>query len=261
MLLPDLTLWVFVALLCAAFLAGWLDAIGGGGGLIQLPALLIALPADATALALGTNKVSSIVGTSAAARNYSRTIKPNPTLLKPMILGAFLGSLCGTIVAVSLNPEVFRPIIFIVLSAMWVVTLRVNAQDEVPSQKNHWGSTASFAVCFGIGFYDGAIGPGTGIFLILLLVLQYGLSFLKASASAKFINIATNLASILVFGFTGNIWWLLGLSMAIANLTGGIVGSNLAIKRGSRFVRVFLLWAIGLILLRFGVEFLGFFKI
>jgi hypothetical protein len=144
---------------------------------------------------------------------------------------------------------------------MWVVTLRVNARDEVPSQTNHWGSTTSFAVCFGIGFYDGAIGPGTGIFLILLLVLQYGLSFLKASASAKFINIATNLASILVFGFTGNIWWLLGLSMALANLTGGIVGSNLAIKRGSRFVRVFLLWAIGLILLRFGLEFLGFFQI
>lgn len=259
--MPDLALWVFIALLCAAFAAGWLDAIGGGGGLIQLPALLIALPIDATALALGTNKVSSIVGTSAAARNYSKTITPNRTLLKPMILGAFFGSLSGTIIAVSLHPSVFRPIIFLVLSVMWVVTLKVNAQEEKPVNKEHWGFGLSFLTCFGIGFYDGAIGPGTGIFLIVLLVLHYGLTFLQASASAKFINIATNAASIIVFGNTGNIWWLLGAAMACANLVGGVVGSSVAIKRGSGFVRKFLLWAIGLLLLRFGLEFLGFFKL
>lgn len=259
--MPDLTLWVVVALMCAAFAAGWLDAIGGGGGLIQLPALLIALPAEATALALGTNKVSSIVGTSAAARNYSKSITLNRTLLKPMMLGAFFGSLSGTLVAVSLNPAVFRPIIFVVLSVMWVVTLKVNARDEQPGSKNHWGSGLSFVASFAIGFYDGAIGPGTGIFLILILVLHYGLTFLHASASAKFINIATNAASILVFGLTGNIWWLLGAIMALANLAGGVVGSSVAIKRGSGFVRKFLLWAIGLILLRFGFEFLGFFEL
>lgn len=259
--MPDLTLWVVVALMCAAFAAGWLDAIGGGGGLIQLPALLIALPAEATALALGTNKVSSIVGTSAAARNYSKSITLNRTLLKPMMLGAFFGSLSGTLVAVSLNPAVFRPIIFVVLSVMWVVTLKVNARDEQPSSKDHWGSGLSFVASFAIGFYDGAIGPGTGIFLILILVLHYGLTFLHASASAKFINIATNAASILVFGLTGNIWWLLGAIMALANLAGGVVGSSVAIKRGSGFVRKFLLWAIGLILLRFGFEFLGFFEL
>ena len=259
--MPDLTLWVVVALMCAAFAAGWLDAIGGGGGLIQLPALLIALPAEATALALGTNKVSSIVGTSAAARNYSKSITLNRTLLKPMMLGAFFGSLSGTLVAVSLNPAVFRPIIFVVLSVMWVVTLKVNARDERPGSKDHWGSGLSFVASFAIGFYDGAIGPGTGIFLILILVLHYGLTFLHASASAKFINIATNAASILVFGLTGNIWWLLGAIMALANLAGGVVGSSVAIKRGSGFVRKFLLWAIGLILLRFGFEFLGFFEL
>ncbi len=259
--MPDLTLWVFIALLCAAFAAGWLDAIGGGGGLIQLPALLIALPADATALALGTNKVSSIVGTSAAARNYSRTIKPNPQLLKPMLLGAFLGSFSGTLIAVTLHPEVFRPIIFGVLSVMWIVTLKIDVKREQPQHKDHWGFGISFLACFGIGFYDGAIGPGTGIFLILLLVLQYGLSFLQASASAKFINIATNAASIVVFGVTGNVWWLLGGAMALANLLGGMVGSTLAIRKGSDFVRKFLLWAIGLILLRFGLEFLGFFNL
>ncbi|MEN9922869.1 MAG: hypothetical protein RIS09_383 [Actinomycetota bacterium] len=259
--MPDLEVWVFVALLCAAFAAGWLDAIGGGGGLIQLPALLIALPADATALALGTNKVSSIVGTSAAARNYARQIQPDPKLLKPMMLGAFIGSLSGTLIAVSLNPQVFRPIIFVVLCVMWVVTLRIQVKGEERIQKDHWGSQLSFLAAFGIGFYDGAIGPGTGIFLILLLVLHYGLSFLQASGTAKFINIATNFASILVFGITGNIWWLLGALMAVSNLAGGIVGSRLAIKRGSGFVRRFLLWAIGLILLRLGLEFLGIFNL
>lgn len=256
--MPELTLWVLVALMCAAFAAGWLDAIGGGGGLIQLPALLIALPVEATALALGTNKVSSIVGTSAAARNYSKSITLNRSLLKPMIFGAFFGSLSGTILAVSLNPAVFRPIIFLVLCVMWVVTLKVNAQDEKPRANDHWGSGLSFLASFAIGFYDGAIGPGTGIFLILILVLHYGLTFLHASASAKFINIATNAASILVFGLTGNIWWLLGAIMALANLAGGVVGSSVAIKRGSGFVRKFLLWTIGLILLRLGFEFLGF---
>ena len=259
--MPDLTLWVLVALMCAAFAAGWLDAIGGGGGLIQLPALLIALPAEATALALGTNKVSSIVGTSAAARNYSKSITLNRDLLKPMMLGAFLGSLTGTLLAVSINPQVFRPIIFVVLCLMWVVTLKVRAQDEKPRTTEHWGSGLSFIASFALGFYDGAIGPGTGIFLILILVLQYGLTFLHASASAKFINIATNFASILVFGVTGNIWWLLGGTMALANLAGGVVGSRVAIKRGSGFVRKFLLWAIGLILFRFVFEFLCFLEL
>jgi uncharacterized membrane protein YfcA len=178
-----------------------------------------------------------------------------------MMLGAFIGSLSGTLIAVSLNPQVFRPIIFVVLCVMWVVTLRIQVKGEERIQKDHWGSQLSFLAAFGIGFYDGAIGPGTGIFLILLLVLHYGLSFLQASGTAKFINIATNFASILVFGITGNIWWLLGALMAVSNLAGGIVGSRLAIKRGSGFVRRFLLWAIGLILLRLGLEFLGIFNL
>lgn len=247
----DLTTIIFLAL--AAFAAGWLDAIGGGGGLIQLPALLIALPPQATAVAIGTNKISSLIGTTASALTYSKKIKPPLKTVAPMMAAAFVGSVFGSIVAVSIQPEIFRPVILVLLIIVWFITWKnpvsslKTIQDHEPPAHSKltpvvWG--------LGIGFYDGAIGPGTGIFLLALLVNLIGLSFLRSSATAKFVNLATNFASLLVFMSFGNIDWKLGLAMGMANLLGSLFGTKLAIKHGSPFVRKVLLLAVALLIAR-----------
>ncbi len=249
----DLDFSTIALLAVAAFAAGWLDAIGGGGGLIQLPALLIALPTQSTAIAIGTNKISSLIGTSASAIAYSKKVKPPIITVAPMMIAAFIGSIFGSIVAVSIKPEVFRPVILVLLIVVWVITwrnpvsaLKTIEDHEPPSHSKMtpilWG--------IGIGFYDGAIGPGTGIFLLALLVNIIGLSFLRSSATAKFVNLATNFASLLVFLSFGNISWALGLAMGLANLMGSLFGTKLAIKHGSPFVRKVLLIAVALLIAR-----------
>lgn len=249
----ELDIATIALLAVAAFAAGWLDAIGGGGGLIQLPALLIALPAESTAIAIGTNKISSIIGTSASAIAYSKKVKPPLMTVAPMMAAAFVGSVFGSIVAVSIQPEVFRPIILGLLIVVWIITWRNpvssmrTIEDHEPPEHSKltpllWG--------LGIGFYDGAIGPGTGIFLLALLVNVIGLSFLRSSATAKFVNLATNFASLLVFLSFGNIYWALGLSMGLANLAGSLFGTKLAIKHGSPFVRKILLIAVAALIVR-----------
>jgi hypothetical protein len=253
----EIDLATIALLAIAAFTAGWLDAIGGGGGLIQLPALLLALPVDSTAVAIGTNKISSLIGTSASAISYSKKVKPPLVTVAPMMAAAFIGSVFGSILAVNIEPEVFRPVILVLLIVVWVVTWRnpVNAlktiEDHEPPVHSKmtpilWG--------LGIGFYDGAIGPGTGIFLLALLVNVIGLSFLRSSATAKFVNLATNFASLLVFMSFGNIYWALGLSMGLANLTGSLIGTKLAIKHGSPFVRKILLIAVAALIVRLAIS-------
>lgn len=255
--LADLSL---LFLLPAAFSAGWLDAIGGGGGLIQLPALLISLPPQLTPLALGTNKLSSIVGTTAAAATYSRHVPPPMRTTAPMLVAAFFASGCGSLLASQLDPVRLRPVIFVMLLAVFGLTLRnptgqlrAVADHEVPGH----GRLLPILIGGSIGFYDGAIGPGTGSFLLIALVQLVGLSFLRASAAAKFVNIGTNLASIIVFGLAGHIWWQLGLLMAVANLLGGILGARMAVRFGSGFVRALLLVAVGLLILKLGSGIFG----
>lgn len=249
----DFELSTILLLAVAAFAAGWLDAIGGGGGLIQLPALLLALPTQSTAIAIGTNKISSLIGTTASAITYSKRVKPPLMTVAPMMAAAFVGSVFGSIVAVSINPEIFRPIILFLLIVVWLITwknpvstLRIIEDHEPPNHTKlspiFWG--------LAIGFYDGAIGPGTGIFLLALLVNLIGLSFLRSSATAKFVNLATNFASLLVFMSFGNIDWTLGLAMGTANLLGSLFGTKLAIKHGSPFVRKVLLLAVALLITR-----------
>lgn len=256
----DIAPWLWLLLLAAAFTAGWLDAIGGGGGLIQLPVLLLLMPAELTATALGTNKLSSIIGTSAAAATYAKQVPPPTGTVRPAMVAAFIGSAAGSTVATALDPALFRPIIFGMLVAVWLVTWR-NPASRVRSVADHetpmHGLFQPIALGLSIGFYDGAIGPGTGAFLLLALVHLFGLSFLRSSATAKFINLATNAASLIVFGITGNIMWITGLLMGSANLLGGITGARLAIKRGSGFVRQVLLLAVALLIARLGVSMWG----
>lgn len=244
---PD---WYVVLLLClVAAMAGWVDAVSGGGGLLQLPALLIALPADRPALALGTNKLSSIFGTAAAAVTYGRIEMPRLRTALPMAGAAFGGAALGSLTAVHLPPMVFRPVILVALVLVWLfIALRrdFGLTSREVSRRRHLITAVVGGLL--IGFYDGAVGPGTGSFLIVLLVAAVGYTFLQASATAKIVNVGTNAASLIVFGITGSVLWALGLLMAACNVAGAVIGARTAIARGSGFVRMILLIVTGVLI-------------
>jgi uncharacterized membrane protein YfcA len=251
---------VLALLLVAACLAGWVDAVSGGGGLVQLPALLVALPDAEPASVLGTNKLSSIVGTSAAALTYRRAAVTDISTAAPMALAAFLGSGIGAVVATHLPGGIFRPLALVLLVVVGLVTLLRPALGE--RQDLRWHGTdsharhgiAAVAMGAGIGLYDGVFGPGTGTFLVFGLVSLLGYSFLNASAIAKVVNVSTNLAALLVFGLGGHVLWALGIAMGAANLVGGVVGARTAVRRGSAFVRVVFLVVVAALLLRLGYD-------
>ena len=242
-MLSDISTLTLVFILVAAFSAGFVDAIAGGGGLIQLPALLISFPDREVAEVAGTNKLGSIFGTSAAALNYRRNIKTDSKLLLAMVLPAFIGSGSGSLLATQISTEQLKVAIVAMLVAVFVYTLarpdlgKVEVLKGAAKRQRTVGAVAGLT----IGFYDGFIGPGTGTLLMIVLVAALGFAFVGASAIAKVVNVATNFASILVFGISGSIMWVVGLAVGICNLAGGVIGSRVAIRRGSDFVRKFYL--------------------
>ncbi len=230
---------VALFLAIASGFAGFVDAMAGGGGLIQLPALIVGLPNKELPLILGTNKVPSIFGTAAAARNYFKNIKPDIPLTLSMMGPAFIGSMGGASLAAAVPKDFFKPFIVFLLVAVAIYTW---VKPELGMNENlkytHKKRLAIVALIgLLIGFYDGIFGPGTGTFLVFFLVSGIGYAFLKASGTAKLVNISTNAGAILSFQLTGHIWWQLGLLLAFANVTGAIIGSRLAIKGGSPLVR------------------------
>ena len=230
---------VLIFLALASGFAGFVDAMAGGGGLIQLPALLIGLPNKELPLILGTNKVPSIFGTTAAARNYFKNIKPDIPLTVSMMGPAFIGSMTGAAFAATIPKDFFKPFIVFLLITVAIYTWRKPALGMNENLKFTHKKRLLFVALIGllIGFYDGIFGPGTGTFLVFFLVSGIGYAFLKASATAKLVNIATNAGAILSFQLTGHIWWQLGLLLAFANVLGAVIGSRLAIKGGSPLVR------------------------
>lgn len=240
-----------VLLLClAAGFAGWVDAVSGGGGLVQLPALLILLPGATPAQVLATNKLSSICGTTAAAATYYRRVRPDLRTALPMAAIASVGAAVGAWCASLLAADVFRPLVLVLLVGVAAYVLRrgdIGAQQSLrwSGQRHH---LAAGLGGLGIGFYDGIFGPGTGTFLVFLLVGLLGYSFLQASAKARIVNLATNFGALLVFVPQGAPLWRLGLLMGGCNVAGGWLGAHTAIRHGSHFVRtVFLLVVAGLV--------------
>ena len=246
----DLTIATALFLLAASFFAGFIDSIAGGGGLIQLPALLIGLPKSETAEVLGTNKLSSIFGTSTAAALYRKQIKPDPKVLLAMGLPALLGSAGGAMLASKIPTSSMRPMVLVLLIIVAVYTWfkpdlgKFENLRHLPKRRIQIAALAGVI----IGFYDGIFGPGTGSFLMLILVASLGYAFITASAIAKVVNVATNVGAIMVFGINGAVIWQIGIIMGVANISGAIIGARLAIKGGSTLVRkVFLLVTVALI--------------
>jgi uncharacterized membrane protein YfcA len=230
---------VALFLAIASGFAGFVDAMAGGGGLIQLPALIVGLPNKELPLILGTNKVPSIFGTAAAARNYFKNIKPDIPLTLSMMGPAFIGSMGGASLAAAVPKDFFKPFIVCLLIAVAIYTWLKPELGMSENLKYTHKKRLAIVALIGllIGFYDGIFGPGTGTFLVFFLVSGIGYAFLKASGTAKLVNISTNAGAILSFQLTGHIWWQLGLLLAFANVTGAIIGSRLAIKGGSPLVR------------------------
>jgi len=245
----DLDVLVWLAL--AALVAGWVDAVAGGGGLLQVPALLLGLPGPGVQ-ALGTNKVASVFGTAAATGTYLRKVRPDLRAALPMTAMAFAGSLGGAATASLLPEDVFRPVIVSLLIAAWIwiaVSPAMGSVDKLRFTGRRHVLIAGIAGLV-IGFYDGLLGPGTGSFLLIVLVGLLGYSFLSASVTAKIVNLGTNIAAIIVFGFAGHIWWQVGLIMAVFNVIGAVTGARMALRRGSGFVRIVFLVIVAVLIVR-----------
>jgi uncharacterized membrane protein YfcA len=242
-----------------AFLAGLVDAVVGGGGLIQIPALFLFLPAaDAAVVAsvFGTNKFSSICGTGMAMLQYTRRIRLNWMSLLPTAFSAFVLSFLGARVVTLLKPEFLRPIVLGLLVAVAVYTfIRKDFGNlHAPTFTAHHERLFGVFVGVAIGFYDGFFGPGTGSFLIFIFIGLFGFDFLTASASAKVINFATNLSAVAYFAATDHVLWRFAVPMAVCNVLGSIAGSRLALRKGNQFVRLFFLVIVAVMIVRLGWE-------
>jgi len=229
----------FVWLGGAAFLAGLVDAVVGGGGLIQVPAIFSFLPKEVPATLLGTNKLASICGTSAAAVNYARRVRVAWSAAAPAAIAAFALSFVGAWTVTRVPGDFVRALLPFILLAVALYTFRKKDLGAVHAPVHSGMAERWWAVGIGaaIGFYDGFFGPGTGSFLIFLFVRFFGFDFLSASAAAKIVNVACNLSALMWFGYSGHLLWQLGLLMAACQIAGSLVGTKLAIKHGSAFVR------------------------
>ena len=251
---PSTTTLVLLGI--AAISAGWVDAVVGGGGLIQLPALLLGFPLAAPVQLLATNKLSSICGTSMSAATYYRRVKPDLRTAIPLALLAFCGSLIGASLVSHISKAAFNPIILVVLIGVGTFTLfrpGLGRQTDLRfSGRRH--VLAATGVGFLLGMYDGALGPGTGSFLVFALVGLLGYAFVEASAKAKIANVATNLAALVIFIPAGAVMWKIGLLMGLGNLAGGYIGARTAVAKGAGFIRVVLVVVVGAFIVKIGLD-------
>ncbi len=236
----------------ASFFAGFVDSIVGGGGLILLPALFAIFPGAPPATLLGVNKGSSVWGTASATWQYARQVKLPWHALLPGAGLALAGSFAGAWMVTQVSPDVLKRLLPLVLLLVFVYTLVRKDFGQVHAPRMQ-GRTEMVAMgCLGgvVGFYDGFFGPGTGSFFVFVMVRWLGYDFLHASASAKLLNTASNVAALTWFGWAGHVWWGLVLFTAVANVAGSLLGARLAIRHGAGFVRIFFMLVVGALLVR-----------
>lgn len=244
-----------VLLLVAAAGAGWIDAVVGGGGLLQLPALLLAGVSPVQALA--TNKFAAVFGTASAAVTYAGTAKIDRRVALPAGAAAVVFAGLGAASASAISRDVLIPLVMAALVGVAVFVTFRPAFGVHPHGRPRTRARTSAAIAVtgaGIAFYDGIVGPGTGTFLIIAFTVILGMDFVAGSAHSKIVNSCTNLGALLVFGFQGHVLWLLGLAMAVCNMAGAQFGARMALRRGARFVRVVLLCVVAAMVARLGYE-------
>ncbi len=254
---PDLTTASLMAV--AAFVAGWMDAVVGGGGLVQLPALLLGFPGATPAQILATNKFGSVFGTATSSITYWRRVRPDLRTALPMAAVAYLGAVGGALIGLHIPKSAFNPIILVMLVVVGAYTVARPSMGTETALRfdGHRHTGIAMLTGFCIGVYDGALGPGTGSFLVFALVGLMGYAFLEASAKAKIANFATNLGALTVFAPGGHVMWKIGAVMAAMNLLGGYAGARTAVARGSRFVRAVFVVVVVAFTLRIGAEVFG----
>ncbi|WP_285735104.1 TSUP family transporter [Nocardiopsis sp. ATB16-24] len=242
-------------LLLAGVAAGWIDAVVGGGGLLLLPALMVAAPTTPLATLLGTNKLGAVFGTTSAAIAYARKVTIDRRVVLPTAALAVTGSGLGAALAVALTADVLKPVIMVVLAGVaLMVYLRPTmgvVSDPRLGTRNRFLAVIALAG-LGVSFYDGLIGPGTGVFLIIAFTAVIGMDFVSASASAKIVNVCTNLGALTVFSLGGHVDWMLGLGLAFCTIVGAQIGARMVLRRGSGFVRAVLLVVVLALLVRMG---------
>lgn len=254
--MDDPSLWTYALLALAGLFAGFVDAVVGGGGLVQLPALVIAFPGAAPVQVLATNKLAGTCGTTVSSATYYRRVRPDPRTFVPLMLVAFLGSAAGAVAASHIPKSAFNPIILVALVVVGAYVLfkpDIGAVTELRFA-GHRHTLAAMLAGLTIGFYDGALGPGTGSFFVFTLVGLLGYNFLEASAKARIGNWATNVAALLVFAVQGAVMWRVGLVVGVCNLLGSYLGARTAVSRGSGFVRVFFVIVVSAFIVKIGSD-------
>lgn len=236
-----------------AFLAGFIDAIAGGGGLIQVPGLLLLFPTMPIVTLFGTNKLAACSGTVISSFHYIRALKIDFKTISPTLIIAFIFSVFGAKVVSIIHNDILKPIVFVLLILIGIYTI-INKNFGLHSNKRFtdWRlQLCCMLIGAAMGFYDGFFGPGTGSLLMFFLVSLLGFSFLEGSAFAKLINLAANLAALLFFIINQHVIFKIGIPMAVCNILGNSVGSRLAIKKGSGFVRWVFLFIIVVMIVQF----------
>jgi uncharacterized membrane protein YfcA len=245
-----------VMLLAAALFAGFVDAVAGGGGLIQVPTLLMALPAESPATVFGTNKLASIFGTGNAAIRYARRITLPWGIALPAAAAAFVFSFVGAAAVAWLPKDVVRPLVLALLVLVMIYTVVKPNFGAIAGERlaSHPERRLALLVGATLGFYDGFFGPGAGSFMIFAFVRFFRLDFLHASGAAKVVNFSTNAAALAYFVPSGHVLWMIGLAMAAFNIAGALLGARLALRHGSGFVRGVFIVVASLLIARLGYD-------
>jgi uncharacterized membrane protein YfcA len=242
----------FALLAVAAFVAGLVDAVVGGGGLIQIPAIFAVFPKEVPATLLGTNKLASMCGTTVAAVKYARRVQVAWSAAAPAAIAAFVMAFGGAWTVTRVPADFVRSLLPLILLAVAVYTFKKKDFGSVHAPLHSGMTERLLAMGVGafIGFYDGFFGPGTGSFLLFLFVRFFGFDFLGASAAAKVVNVACNVSALIWFGYSGHLIWKLAALMAVCQVVGSLIGTRLALKHGSGFVRKLFLVVVSLLIVK-----------